>query len=211
MDDDDDLVPISALQHWLVCPRQCALIHLEGQWTENRLTAEGSLLHARVDAGGVETRPGIRSTRGIPLRSTRLGLAGKADVVEFHPDGSGANPVPYPVEYKHGRSKPNDSDRVQLCAQALCLEEALGCAVPAGALFYAATRRRLVVPFDRPLRDRTEQTVASVKAMFVARRTPPPVPIPACRGCSLAELCLPTVLAAAEGRVAAYFSRRMAE
>jgi CRISPR-associated exonuclease Cas4 len=209
MDDDDDLAPISALQHWLVCPRQCALIHLEGQWAENRLTAEGGLLHSRVDAGGVETRPGVRSARGIPLRSTRLGLVGKADVVEFHPDGSGADPVPYPVEYKRGRSKPDDSDRVQLCAQALCLEEALGRAVPEGALFYAATRRRVVVPFDSRLRERTEQAAAAVRAMFATDRTPRPVPIAACKGCSLIELCLPTALA--EGRVAAYFSRAMTD
>ncbi|MBI2236667.1 MAG: CRISPR-associated protein Cas4 [Magnetospirillum sp.] len=209
MNEDEDLIPLSALQHWLVCPRQCALIHLEQQWSENAATAEGKVLHARVDSGGSETRGTVRSAWGLPLRSTRLGLSGKADLVEFHrhPDGS---ETPVPVEHKRGRPKDDDRDRVQLCAQALCLEEMLGVAVPAGALFYHATRRRDVIALDQPLRRRTEDAAAAVRALIASGRTPPPVAVPACGGCSLANLCLPT--AAAPGRrVADYFQRELAK
>ncbi len=132
----DELVPLSALQHHLFCPRQCALIHVEQVWAEDAATAEGRLLHERVDAGGAETRPGIRVERGVALRSVRLGVSGRADVVEFH----GRPPVPFPVEYKRGKPKPHRADEVQLCAQAICLEE-MSATGPAGALFYGTTRR----------------------------------------------------------------------
>lgn len=202
-DTDDDLVPLSALQHFLVCPRQCALIHLEQQWEDNRLTAEGNVMHAAVDKVQAEARDGVRRVTGLPLRSDRLRLVGRADVVEFHGD------TPFPIEHKRGRDKDDDRDRVQLCAQALCLEEALGVAVPEGALFYGATRRRVSVAFDAPLRRRTEDAAEAVAAMLASGRTPPPLAVPACRGCSLKDLCLPDALA---GRsVARYLGRRLAE
>ena len=128
----------------MFCPRQCALIHVEQTWAEDGATAEGRILHERVDAGGMERRPSVRVERGIALRSLALGVSGKADAVEFH----GHPPQPLPVEYKRGKPKPHRADEVQLCAQALCLEEMFGLPVPEGALFYGAVRRRTRVAFD---------------------------------------------------------------
>lgn len=208
MEDDDDLIQLSALQHWLVCPRQCALIHLEQLWQDNRLTAEGNILHQAVDQAGAESRPGVRRVTGLPLRSIRLGLSGRADVVEFRPGPDGTE-IPFPVEHKRGREKPDDRDRVQLCAQALCLEEALGVPVPEGALYYATTRRRQLVQFDDALRRRVEEATAGIRAILISHRTPPPVAVPACKGCSLTDLCLPSVLS--KPSVARYFTRGLAE
>ncbi len=204
---DDDLLPISALQHLLFCPRQCALIHLEQLWEENRLTVEGKHLHEKADHGRSESRPGIRIARGLPLRCFRLGLVGKADVVEFRPlspagpgspeAGTGHDRVmqiPFPVEYRRGKPKPHDADRVQLCAQALCLEEMLGTPVPAGALFYGQTRRRLEVPMDTALRATTEDLCRQLRAMIDSAITPPAVREPKCDNCSLLNLCLPDSL-----------------
>ena len=128
---EDALIPLSALQHQLFCPRQCALIHVEGLWAEDGATAEGRILHERVDAGRPERRPGVRIVRGMALRSLALGVSGIADVVEF----SGRPPRPFPVEYKRGKPKAHRADEVQLCAQAICLEKMLGCAVSRGAIF----------------------------------------------------------------------------
>lgn len=208
MTPDDDLMPLSALQHWLVCPRQCALIHLEGQWEDNRLTAEGNVLHAAVDRPQAETRDGVRRVTGLLLQSRRLGVSGRADAVEFRPGPDGAE-TPFPVEHKRGRPKQSDWDRVQLCAQALCLEEMLGVAVPEGALFYAEIRRRETVAFDEPLRRHTEDAAAGIAAMMRTGRTPPPIPVAACRGCSLKDLCLPEALS--QGSVDKWLSRRLAE
>ena len=135
---EDALIPLSALQHQLFCPRQCALIHVEGLWAEDGATAEGRILHERVDAGRPERRPGVRIVRGLALRSLALGVSGIADVVEF----SGRPPRPFPVEYKRGKPKAHRADEVQLCAQAICLEEMFGGEVGEGALFYGTTRRR---------------------------------------------------------------------
>ena len=190
MEDEDDLVPLSALQHWLVCPRQCALIHVEQVWADNALTAEGQALHARVDQGGAETRGAVRRVWALPLRSTRLGLVGYADCVEFVHCPGGAE-TPCPVEHKRGRPKADDRDRVQLCAQGLCLEEMTGQAVPGGVLFYHATRQRLGVAFDPALRRRTEQAARAVRTLIEHGRTPPPEDRPDCPRCSLADLCLP--------------------
>lgn len=191
---EDALIPLSALQHQLFCPRQCALIHVEGLWAEDAATAEGRILHEKVDAGRPETRPGVRVARGLQLRSFALGVAGKADVVEFHPGGGAGPPRPFPVEYKRGRPKPHRADEVQLCAQALCLEEMFGCAVPEGALFYGVTRRRQGVMVDAELRALTAAVAAEARAMIAAARTPPPVRTPACRRCSLEPLCQPARL-----------------
>ncbi|MEQ8819128.1 MAG: CRISPR-associated protein Cas4 [Sumerlaeia bacterium] len=192
---EDDLLPLSGLQHLLYCPRQWALIHVEQAWAENRLTAEGRLLHERADSGERETRHGVRVARAIALQSLRLGLSGKADVVEFHPGEGGGAPVPVPVEYKRGRPKAHRADEVQLCAQALCLEEMLGACVPLGFLFYGEPRRRTEVAFDEPLRALTEQSAARMHALHRAGRTPPPEYEKAkCGACSLIELCQPKAL-----------------
>lgn len=207
---EDDLRPISAVQHLLFCERQCALIHIERLWAENRLTVEGRHLHEKAHTGRGESRDGVRIVRGLPLRSLRLGLAGVADVVEIHdpdqrdspalpaaPAGAlSARPPPghvVPVEYKRGRPKSNDCDRIQLCAQALCLEEMLGTAVPVGALFYGQTRRRVDVALDADLRGRTEQAAARLHTLLAAGRTPPAVCTPRCRNCSLRQFCVPEV------------------
>lgn len=186
-EEEDRLFPLSALQHYLFCPRQCALIHLEGLWAEDGATAEGRLLHERVDAGTWETRGAVRVARGVQLRSLALGVVGRADVVEFH----GNPPVPYPVEYKRGRPKAHRADEVQLCAQAICLEEMCGTDVPEGALFYGAERRRTRVLFDPALRNLTVRAAADVRAMLVAGRTPAPLLKPMCRRCSLHDECWP--------------------
>jgi CRISPR-associated exonuclease Cas4 len=187
---EDALIPLSALQHHLFCPRQSALIHVEQLWAEDAATAEGRLLHARVDAGRGETRPGIRIARGLVIRSFALAVAGKADVVEFH----GAAGKPFPVEYKRGKPKAHRADEVQLCAQALCLEEMFDQAVPEGALFYGETHRRLAIAFDADLRALTARVAAEARANIHAGHTPPPVQTPACRRCSLLELCQPSRL-----------------
>lgn len=182
---EDALVPVSALQHYLFCPRQCALIHVERLWAEDGATAEGRILHERVDSGRPDRRAGVRTVRGLILRSFAHGLTGKADAVEFTGD------VPYPVEYKRGRPKAHRADEVQLCAQALCLEEMFGLPVPEGALFYAQTRKRTRVAFDADLRALTQRLAAETRAMIAEGRTPSPRSMPACRRCSLASQCQP--------------------
>lgn len=198
---EDDLLPLSALQHLLFCERQCALIHLEQIWVENPLTAEGRQLHERVDSGVGESRGDVHVARGLPLRNLRLGLSGKADVVEMHRlvgdepgfelPGLTGRWRAFPVEYKRGKPKSHRADEVQLCAQALCLEEMLGAAVPAGALFYAQTRRRLELAFDSSLRQLTEETAASLHRLIASGTTPMPVREPKCDRCSLLEVCMP--------------------
>lgn len=193
---DDELLPISALQHLLFCERQCALIHIEGQWAENRLTVEGQQLHERADSGASETHGALRIARGLHLRSLRLGLVGKADVVEFHGGSeTGAEPRVIPVEYKRGKPKKDGSDSVQICAQALCLEEMLHVSIPTGALFYGVVRRRTEVVFDHSLRERTETSAARLHAMIAAGITPRAERQAKCDGCSLLHLCLPGSLA----------------
>lgn len=184
-DSEAMLVPVSALQHYLFCPRQCALIHVERIWTEDAATMQGRLMHERVDGARPDRRGGVRIVRGLILRSLTLGLSGKADAVEFHGE------TPYPVEYKRGRPKSHRADEVQLCTQALCLEEMFGVDVPEGALFYGQTRKRLTVSFDKALRALVRDTAAACRAMISEGRTPPPVKTPACRRCSLAGECVP--------------------
>ena len=186
---ESDLFQLSALQHYLFCPRQCGLIHLEQIWVENRYTAEGQLLHSRVDTERVETRGDRKIVSSLLIRSLRLGVSGKADVVEFHKrEGVW---VPFPVEYKRGRPKANDSDRVQLCAQAMCLEEMLDIAVPCGALFYGKRKRRLEVDFDHALRTTTEDTARAVHDMLSGGVTPTAKRNKKCATCSLLEVCMP--------------------
>ena len=189
---DDDALPISGLQHLAFCPRQWALIHLEQVWVENVRTAEGRLLHERADLPGESRRATMRTVRGMWLRSERLRLTGRADIVEFHPE-------PYPVEYKRGKSKPNDCDTVQLCAQALCLEEMLGASIARGAIFYGNPRRRLEIDFTPELRARTEELAATMHRLYRNRETPAAVPGPYCRNCSLLDVCLPQATAQEDG------------
>jgi CRISPR-associated exonuclease Cas4 len=187
---EDDLIPLSALQHLIFCERQCALIHIEQAWAENLFTAEGRIMHEHVHAEERESRGKIRIEYGMSLRSLRLGLIGKADVVEFHRRADGSW-LPFPVEYKRGKPKKNNSDKVQLCAQALCLEEMMDVTVPDGALFYGKTRRRLDVVFDNTLRKLTEETAMRLHELIESGRTPKPVYAKKCDSCSLAGMCLP--------------------
>jgi CRISPR-associated exonuclease Cas4 len=185
-----EYIAISALQHYQYCPRQCALIHVEQQWAENRHTAEGGLLHRRVDSEATRTRRGVRVVTAMPLRSDALGLVGVADVVEIS-EPEGERRV-FPVEYKRGRPKRHRADEVQLCAQALCLEEMLQVRIEAGALYYGKTRRRRDVMFDEELRALTRDVAASCRTMILSGSTPPPRYAPKlCDPCSLKEICRP--------------------
>lgn len=190
----DDPIPISALQHWRYCPRQCALIHVEQAFAENVYTLRGHAVHARVDEPGVEVRAGLRVERALPVWSERLGLIGKADIVEFEPDGS-----PFPVEYKHGTKRKAQHiaacDDLQLAAQAVCLEEMTGRAVPEGALFYASSKRRRIVPITRVLREEVERAVAGVRTLLGDAQLPAPVNDERCKACSLIDICQPSMLA----------------
>jgi len=192
-DEEVELVPISALQHYSYCPRQCALIHVEQAWDDNVHTLRGEAVHATVDTPGSAIAGDLRVERALPLWSRRLGLAGRADVVEFLADGT-----PYPVEYKQGRRRPKDHDDLQLAAQALCLEEMTGRAVPAGAIFHHGSRRRREVPITPELRARVETIVAAVRGLLQAGRLPPPVHDERCRACSLCDVCQPEALSATE-------------
>jgi len=187
---DGEPIPLSALQHAVYCLRQAALIHLERLWAENRFTAEGHVLHIAADKPGSRKARGVRRVTALSLASRRLGLAGVADLVEFRAAKEGE--TAYPVEYKRGKPKLHRADEVQLCAQGLCLEEMTGHAVPEGALYYAETKRRTVVPFDAPLRQLTERTVAQLREIFATQKTPPAIyRADRCRACSLLELCRP--------------------
>ena len=199
---EDELLPISGLQHLRFCERQWALIHIEQQWEENRLTAEGRILHDRVHEAGTESRPGVVTARGLHLHSLRLGLTGQADVVEFHqvdgePEGAMQLPDrsgwwrPFLVEYKRGRPKADSCDEVQLCAQAMCLEETFGVAIGSGALFYGKSRRRSEVQFDGELRSQTEQLARRMHELYSAGVTPRAVYSKKCEKCSLYDRCLP--------------------
>lgn len=194
---EDDLLPLSALQHLFFCERQCALIHVEQLWTENLFTAEGRIMHDKVHEENRATRGNVRVEYGVPLRSLRLGLVGKADAVEFRRAGGSPSVEwrPFPVEYKRGKPKGNDCDKVQLCAQALCLEEMMHISVPCGTLFYGKTRRRQDVTFDERLRSKTEAAAERLHTLIESGRTPMPVWEPKCKHCSLRHLCMPEVVA----------------
>lgn len=205
--DDEDLIPLSALQHFVYCPRQCALIHVERLWVDNQHTAEGRLLHDRVDTPLSERRKDVRVVTAMPLVNLELGIAGVADVVEFHWRDTGELAVP--VEYKRGRPKAHRSDEVQLCGQGLCLEYMLGRPVPGGFLFYGKTRRRLEVIFDSELRALTARAIASVRTMLSSGKTPPASYDPKlCDRCSLIDLCQPRWLAHSTG-IAAWVEKEM--
>jgi len=182
----DEYVMLSALQHFSFCPRQCALIHIEQAWQENLYTLRGLRVHETVNVPGDELVEDIRVERSLPLWSHKLGLKGIADVVEFLPSGT-----PYPVEYKSGPRKVREADSIQLCAQALCLEEMLNVAVPMGAIYHYASRRRREVEFDEALRSRTIELIHQVRSMLAIGTLPPPVTDSRCQNCSLIETCMP--------------------
>ncbi len=213
---EDELLPLSGLQHLMFCERQWGLIHIEQIWDENRLTAEGRVLHERAHEAASESRPGLRTARGLRLRSLRHGLVGQADVVEFHRATEGV-PLPgldglwrpLPVEYKRGRPKPDACDEVQLCGQALCLEEMFGAEIEAGAIYYGAPRRRTSVLFSAALRARTKALAQRMHELCGAGATPPAVYEPKCRNCSLLAQCLPRALAKPAG-VERYLARALA-
>jgi CRISPR-associated protein Cas4 len=188
-----DPIPISALQHYLYCPRQCALIHLEQAWAENRFTAEGRVLHERADSVRTERRRGVRTVSAMPVANNELGIVGVADMVEFHETDDEERA--YPVEYKRGRPKSHQADEVQLCAQALCLESMFDYTIPEGALFYGKTRRRKAVSFDDALRVLTRETICSVQELFATGKTPlPQYDARRCSACSLMDICQPALL-----------------
>jgi CRISPR-associated exonuclease Cas4 len=194
--DSDDYPPLSALNDLLFCPRRCYLHRVEGVWIENVHTASGALDHKRVHAQRDAEESSIRVARGLSIVSHRLRLVGVTDLVEFHPDPEGGPDVPFPVEYKRGRRRKWDNDEVQLCAQALCLEEMLGVAVPAGAIFHVKSKRRRAVPFDEKLRRQTAEAAERLHRLLGATVAPAPIVHPKCRECSLNNLCLPELVVA---------------
>lgn len=199
---EEDFLQLSGLQHFAFCRRQWALIHIEQQWRENLRTVEGDLFHARAhDEQQRERRGDTLILRGLPVFSRTMGISGKCDVVEFHADptgvplqGEAGSWLPFPVEYKRGAPKVHDADRLQLCAQAMCLEEMLCCSVPEGALFYGETRRRTDVPFSDALRGQVTAMLEEMHQLFRWGHTPKVKPPKSCNACSLKELCLPALL-----------------
>lgn len=205
--DEASLIPLSGLQHLQFCARQFALIHVEQVWIENSLTLEGRQLHERVDESGSESRRDVRIARAVPLRSLRLGISGRADVVEFHRDPAGAVLAgvdgswrPFPVEYKRGKPKSHRADEVQLCAQGLCLEEMLRTPVQSGALFYGTTRRRVEIEFEQELRELVEASARRAHELVASGVTPRALWAPKCEQCSLFEACQPKVVARSASR-----------
>lgn len=199
---EEDFLQLSGLQHFAFCRRQWALIHVEQQWRENLRTVEGDLFHRRAhDEQSRERRGDILILRGLPVASPTLGISGKCDVVEFRTDISGVPLrreeglwVPFPIEYKRGTPKSHRADELQLCAQAMCLEEMLCCAVPEGALFYGETRRRTLVPFSAELREEVQTMLEEMHQLYRRGHTPKVRRSKSCNACSLQELCLPALL-----------------
>ena len=194
MYNEDQLLPLSGLQHLHFCERQCALIHLEQIWVENFFTAAGRVMHDRVDRPEHEVRDGVRVEYAVPLKSMKLGLIGKADAVEYHSDSDEgtAKLIPYPVEHKRGKPKPTRCDEVQLCAQALCLEEMMDLNIGFGAIFYGKPRRRVVVELSEDLREETKVVAERFHALISRGVTPvADYAKKKCASCSLLELCMP--------------------
>ena len=214
---DPDLLPLSGLQHFVFCRRQWALIHIENQWQENLRTVEGHLLHRRAhDEAARERRGNTLILRGLPIVSHTLGLSGQCDVVEFHltPEGvplrgEEGRWLPFPVEYKRGRPKEHRADELQLCAQAMCLEEMLCCVVPAGALFYGEPRRRTAVEFSPELRQMVRDFSEEMHQYARRGHTPKAKPTKSCNACSLKDLCLPQLIR--RGSVSTYFKQALEE
>ena len=209
MESEEDLLPISGLQHLLFCERRASLVYIDGIWADNAATAEGTRLHERVDSEHkTEARRTTRTARGVWLRSFTLGLSGRADVVEFVRNeetngvvsqgielgGVSGSWVPFPVEYKRGHCRHEEGYEIQLCAQAMCLEEMVHAAVPAGAIFYGLSRRRVDVTFDNDLRMRTRRASARLREVLRGGSEPRFEPGSKCRSCSLENECIPSIL-----------------
>ncbi len=192
---EDDFIQLSALQHYVFCPRQCALIHVEDVWNENLYTVRGSILHEKVDTDTYETRGTLKTVRGLRIHSTRLGIVGRADVVEFRKSSDGSEtPEAIPVEFKSGKPKDDLSDKVQLCAQALCLEEMLHTTIKRGAFFYGRIRRRVQIELDEALRSQTEAIIASVRELVSKKIVPTARYMAKCKHCSIFDVCQPKAM-----------------
>ncbi|MDF1815421.1 MAG: CRISPR-associated protein Cas4 [Verrucomicrobiales bacterium] len=200
-----ELLPLSGLQHYLYCPRQFALIHVEQQWAENQFTAEGNVMHEKAHSGADEHRvgEGVKITRSIPVKSEEMGLSGQCDIVEFHKSGD-----VIPVEYKRGKPKDHSADEVQLCAQAMCLEEMLGCTIPLGYLFYGKRKRRTPIELNEQLRQLTRRTAEAFHHLFASGETPEAVyESRKCGACSLVEICQPKLSKQSNRSAAAWFDK----
>lgn len=214
---EEDWLQLSGLQHFAFCRRQWALIHVEHQWAENFRTTDGGLMHEHAhDQGFRESRGDVLTVRGLAVHSARLGVSGQCDVVEFHRDPDGITLRnkeglwrPYPVEYKRGRPKDGQADELQLCAQAMCLEEMLCCPVPEGALYYGETCRRLKVPFTPDLRGQVQKSLTEMHELYQKRYTPRVKPFKGCNACSLKDLCVPKLMRAK--KVSDYLAGAMEE
>jgi len=189
---EEDFIMISALQHYVYCPRQCALIHVEDAWSENLYTVRGNILHEKVDTDTYETRGTLKTIRGLRIHSFKYGIVGRCDVVEFRKGKTDEEVIP--VEFKSGKPKENISDKVQLCAQALCLEEMLNIKITKGAFFYGKIRRRNIVDIDDELRSQTENIIASVREIVSKKIVPTAVYEAKCRNCSLQSICQPKAM-----------------
>lgn len=214
---EEDWLQLSGLQHFAFCRRQWALIHIEAQWAENFRTVDGDLMHERVhDQALRESRGDCLTVRGLAIHSAELGISGQCDAVEFNQDASGVPLrgreglwLPYPVEYKRGKPKEHNADELQLCAQAMCLEEMLCCTVPEGALYYGEPRRRTVTQFTPELRGQVQNCLMEMHELYRWRYTPKVKPSKACNACSLKDLCLPRLMN--RKKVADYLAAAMEE
>ncbi len=214
---EDDYLQLSGLQHFCFCRRQWALIHIENQWAENYRTVDGELMHENAhNADFQESRGDLLIVRGLAIHSARLGVSGQCDVVEFRrsPDGVSLRKreglwQPYPIEYKRGKPKEGLEDKLQLCGQAMCLEEMLCCAIPEGALYYGEPRRRLIVSFTQELRGQVQSSLEEMHDLYQKRYTPKVKPTKSCNACSLKDICVPKLLRAK--KVADYLSKAMEE
>lgn len=206
---EEDYLPLSGIQHFAFCRRQWALIHIENQWAENERTVDGIIMHEKAHSGDAESRGDVVIMRALRVFSATLGVSGECDVVEFHRNADGISLnghnglwQPYPVEYKLGKPKEHNADEMQLCAQAMCLEEMLCCTIPCGALFYGEPRRRTEVEFTPELRRAVEDSLNEMHDYYKRGYTPKAKPRKGCSACSLKEICLPKM--AQRKSVAAY-------
>jgi len=202
---ESDLIPISSLQHFVFCPRQCALAYIENVWDENVLTVQGENLHRKAHLPGVETRPGLKKTFDMPLRSLNFGIVGKADVILKFDESTYV-----PLEYKHGKPKVKEMDTVQLCAQALCLEEMKGITIEKGLIYYFGIKKRVEVAIDNELRYKTVKAIEGVRKLFETDKTPLPIYSKRCKSCSLYNECLPRLLQKPK-KVGAYMLRMLTD
>lgn len=215
MYNEEDYLMLSGLQHFAYCRRQWALIHIEQQWMENERTIDGHLFHVTAhNKAKIEKRGDVLITRGLSIKSAQLGLSGNCDVVEFHKAEHGVNLFsyeglwkPYPIEYKKGLPKINDADELQLCAQAICLEEMLLCHIPEGSLFYGENRRRTAVIFTDDLRIKVNDMAKEMHDLWEKGYTPKVKQKKGCNACSLKEICIPKLGKAKS--VASYIENRL--